>query len=125
MGFTYFLVTSGLAAVLAQEDDFDYFARGKKNKNKSKGKAPTTTMEPTTTTTTTTTSTTVTDSPVKNYQDPILNEIFNKQPREESYESTTALNDVQSEYNPPQQISYDGDLNLVSVCATPKVQLKL
>merc|ERR1711935_1220927 len=102
-----------LAAVLAQ-DDLDSFARGKKKKNKTK--VPTTTTT-TTTTTATTTSTTVTDQPDKNYQDPVLNEIFNKKEREEQqYESTTAISDAgQQEYNPPQQqqqINYDGNLNL-------------
>ena len=114
------------AAVLAQDDsDLDFFARGKKSKNKNKNKVPTTTLEATTTTTTTTTTSTTTaapsttKAPVKNYQDPILNEIFNKKEREEdTYEATTAITDAaqQNEYNPPsqQQISYDGNLNLVS-----------
>lgn len=108
--------------MLAQ-DDLDSFARGKKKKNKTK--VPTTTEDPTTTTTTTTTttatttSTTVTDPPKKNYQDSVLNEIFNKKEREDpQYESTTAISDAgqqQNEYNPPQQqINYDGNLNLVS-----------
>ena len=124
------LVTTNLvkqmfsAAVLAQDDsDLDFFARGKKSKNKNKNKVPTTTLEPTTTTTTTTTTSTTTaapsttKAPIKNYQDPILNEIFNKKEREDdNYEATTAItNAQQNEYNPPsQQISYDGNLNLVS-----------